>query len=116
MEAQFIRIAGELGWDLDMQVAKLEEFIDVAGRHVACQEFLGPRKPQGLALRDALLRFVAGAGYSGAFTRFMLAQLPARSRTTAPEAAPDPAPVEPAPRRAGFLGWLRRRRSQTAAP
>lgn len=116
MEAQFIRIAGELGWDLEMQIAKLEEFIEVAGRGAASQEYLGSRKPQGLARRDALLAFVAGSGYSGAFTRFLLAQLPARGRAQEP-AAPAPAtvPAAPAVRRAGFMAWLRRRRSRLNA-
>lgn len=113
MEAQFIRIAGELGWDLDTQIAKLEAFIDLAGRRAACEAYLGTRRPQGAALRDALLDFVTAAGYSGAFTRYLLAELPARSRSTEP-AQPPAAAVPPAVRRPGFMAWLRRRRSHAA--
>lgn len=112
MEAQFIRIAGELGWDLDMQIAKLEEFVSLAGRDAAWQDFIGLRRPQGAALRDALLQFVAESGYSGAFTRFMLSQVPPRRRAAPEQAVPAPETLTRTPavgRRPGLVAWLRRR-------
>jgi hypothetical protein len=117
MEAQFIRIAGELGWDLDMQIAKLEEFVSVAGRDAAWQDFIGWRRPQGAGLRDTLLQFVAASGYSGAFTRFMLSQMPRSPRAVSvgPPSAQAGAAMSPdvqAVQRPGFMAWLRRRRDR----
>lgn len=113
MEAQFIRIAGELGWDLDTQIAKLEEFVAAAGRDAEWQEELRGRRLHGAALRDALLQFVARSGYSGAFTRFMLAQIPPAPRAVkeSPAAVPVAAPVAT---RTGLFGWLRRRGNSPA--
>lgn len=114
MEAQFIRIAGELGWGLDTQIAKLEEFVAVSGRDAEWLDATRGRRLQGVVLRDALLQFIGRSGRTGNFTRFLLAQIPppARAVTEAPAAAPAVAPVSRTPaagRRAGLMGWLRRR-------
>jgi len=118
MESQFLRIAGELGWDLDRQIAKLAEFVAAAGREAAWEDYIAGRRPQGAALRDALLRFVAESGYGGPFTRFMLGHCQPTRRTAPQSAAPAPAPEPAAPsaakRRPGFMGWLKRKGSHAA--
>ncbi len=121
MQEQFLLIADELGWDLEAQIERLDEFVRVygaAGRMDAELAEIGLSLRQRLhreSLRDAMLRFIARLGAQGAFSHYLHGQM-RRAREAVAPTAPTEAARSPAVTDAGERRGLRRaiRRWMTA--
>ena len=108
MEEQFFRVAEELGWDVEQQIAVLEEFVGRFGAAGQLDDYLARRGLDGrhprlrAATRDALLEFLATlGGAQGHVGRYLQGRL-AEARQA--EAATPETPTV-APPRASF--WTR---------
>lgn len=130
MYDQFMRVAEEVGWDLERQIDVLDEFFSGFGVSVRLDDYLAAH---GLALgirfhrealRDRLLDFVPVIGAQGALTRVLqralrqAAETAARERAEAAAQAAAERKVAEAGAQVGrrsLLGWLRRRGHDASA-
>ncbi len=117
MVDQFLRVADELGWDVRMQIEKLEAFAGLCGASARLEEYLEQRDLIGSArydlkrVRDVMLDFVTILGNHGAMNHFLRRELTlaAEARAAAEAAARDAPAVAQAPATApAGRGWLRR--------
>ncbi|MEX0386354.1 hypothetical protein [Spiribacter onubensis] len=96
MQEQFLLIADELGWDLEAQIERLDEFVRVygaAGRMDAELAGIGLSVRQRLhreSLRDAMLNFIARLGAQGAFSHYLHGQMRRAREAVAPGVASEP--------------------------
>ena len=92
VQEQFLLIADELGWDLETQIDRLDEFVRVygaAGRMDAELAEIGLSLRQRLhreSLRDAILRFITRLGAQGAFSHYLHGQMRRAREAVAPAA------------------------------
>lgn len=100
MEEQFFRVAEDLGWDVEQQIAALDEFVGQFGAAGQLDDYLARQGLDGWhprlrgATRDALLGFVGSlAGAQGHLGRYLQQRL--REARRAEAATPEPLPVVP---------------------
>ncbi|WP_018718178.1 hypothetical protein [Arhodomonas aquaeolei] len=118
VDEQFLRVAEELGWDINRQVAKLEAFAEIFGTSAPMEEYLDRRGVTGSARRDlklvrnVYLEFVESIGNRGAMNHFLRNEmrLAAEAARAAEQAARETPAVPPVPAaRTGWFARLRRR-------
>jgi len=128
MDNQFMRVAEELDWDVERQIAVLDDFVAGFGVSSRLDAWLAERgmsvhqRFRRGALRDAMLCFIQQLGAAGAFSHYLQRELrraaeAARQRAAEAEADIGAAalPAEPAPPAAGgaparrWLPWPFRR-------
>jgi len=100
VEEQFFRVAEELGWDMEQQIAALDEFVRRFGAAGQLDDYLARHGLDGrhprlrAATRDALLGFVATlGGAQGHLGRYLQQRLREAQQAAAP--TPEPLPVAP---------------------
>ena len=116
MEEQFYRVAEELGWDLEQQIAALDEFVRRFGAAGQLDDYLARQGLDGwhprmrAATRNALVNFVGSlGGAQGHLGRYLQQRL--REARQAEAAAREPLAVAP---RASFWARLLGRQARAA--
>ncbi|MCS4502650.1 hypothetical protein KBTX_00169 [wastewater metagenome] len=117
VDEQFLRVAEELGWDINSQIAKLEEFAELFGMSARLDMHLERRGVTGSARRDlklvrnVYLEFVESMGNRGAMNHFLRNEmrLAAEAARAAEQAARETPAVPQAPAHHGWFARLRRR-------
>lgn len=132
MSDQFLRVAEELGWDLEQQIQVLDDFVAGFGVSSRLDAWLAERslgvhqRFNRTGLRDGMLRFVDELGAAGAFSHYLQRELrqaaEAALAAAAAEQAAAAAPVAealaaepPARRRWGWWPFRRQARSLRAS-
>jgi hypothetical protein len=131
MHSQFLQVADEEGWDLERQIALLDDFFSGFGASARVDDYLAAHglgfstRYHRAALRDRLLDLVSLLGAEGALTRMLqrelrhAAEAAARERAeAAAQAAAQRKLTEASSRvsRRSVLGWLRRRAQGVSTP